>query len=678
MTSEETPLGHLDEVRPEEASSPLTADVNENDANVTRNEEIMVQSRDAQDSINNNENCNLMCGQLSCKNSYEDNDHLVAEGLTTAALTSRETPSTKGKRINGRRSNRNRKNCNGKSMEFVIGDVDPSQESKPLASICELSISDPNACPEQRNQKQLRDSLFSLIREGFEQKNDARMLPTCLHQIAETYFHEEDYEKAIQFIQLERLYHEQLLANLSAIQEQWESKWKTTDISLPSPNNLDKGLSSKELERLNNLCGSHHDPQMSKHKISDSERCVRIQGASQLAIPDDHHDVDGPAGSPDRENHPGSRPKKDGKPGVAAMTENSPPSVRAAEDITKAADHLSMPGLGHTEEQQPCSSEETAEPHTQSTGTVGRANSVSLLSGDAVRNNNLLQPEATPHCNDVSGIEVCPRDHRGVQPGKPMVDKLISAGTDHADHVSGSQDDLPGERSCFHFDCLDQNAQVANGEEEHYAEIGDVKESPNSVNADTSESLSSTAHQICSQDTERAAQRQATVEFLASLLNSDLKDSENFLTHLDFQEEDMSPSPEDAILGDNYLSLDELAKRIEVEEMHPAAGLVSILKKRSENEGALSKQQTKQTKRKVHFQEADDDLDQEEIGGGSCFLLILLCIATVFLSVGGTAIYCTFGDEESSMCKDFSANMDFYYTQLLQGVEELKHWLSVT
>lgn len=28
-------------------------------------------------------------------------------------------------------------------------------------------------------------------------------------------------EKAMKFIQLERLYHEQLLANLSAIQEQW-------------------------------------------------------------------------------------------------------------------------------------------------------------------------------------------------------------------------------------------------------------------------------------------------------------------------------------------------------------------------------------------------------------------------------------------------------------------------
>lgn len=68
----------------------------------------------------------------------------------------------------------------------------------------------------------------------------------------------------------------------------------------------------------------------------------------------------------------------------------------------------------------------------------------------------------------------------------------------------------------------------------------------------------------------------------------------------------------------------------------------------------------------------------EEIGGGSCILLIALCLVTVFLSVGGTALYCTFGDVESSVCKDFTANMDFYYTQAAQGMEELKHWLFVT
>lgn len=66
----------------------------------------------------------------------------------------------------------------------------------------------------------------------------------------------------------------------------------------------------------------------------------------------------------------------------------------------------------------------------------------------------------------------------------------------------------------------------------------------------------------------------------------------------------------------------------------------------------------------------------DEVSGGSCILLILLCIATVFLSIGGTALYCTFGDMESPVCTEFAANMDLYYTQILQHVEELKHWMA--
>lgn len=68
----------------------------------------------------------------------------------------------------------------------------------------------------------------------------------------------------------------------------------------------------------------------------------------------------------------------------------------------------------------------------------------------------------------------------------------------------------------------------------------------------------------------------------------------------------------------------------------------------------------------------------EEISGSSCILLIALCIVTVFLSIGGTALYCTFGDMDSSVCKDFAANVDFYYTQAVHGIEEIRHWLFVT
>ena len=85
--------------------------------------------------------------------------------------------------------------------------------------------------------------------------------------------------------------------------------------------------------------------------------------------------------------------------------------------------------------------------------------------------------------------------------------------------------------------------------------------------------------------------------------------------------------------------------------------------------------QRKPSKQRVRFQEIDDSLDPDEVGGGPCILLVLLCVVTVLLSVGGTALYCTFGDMESPVCTDFADNMDFYYTKLLQGIAELKHWI---
>lgn len=138
--------------------------------------------------------------------------------------------------------------------------------------------------------------------------------------------------------------------------------------------------------------------------------------------------------------------------------------------------------------------------------------------------------------------------------------------------------------------------------------------------------------------------------------------------------QDDPPSP-----SDGSLSLDDLARRIEVAEVAPAAGLVSILKKRNDAVGDHpAPMQQKPPKRRVRFQEMDDNLDQDEAGSGSCILLVLLCVATVLLSVGGTALYCALGDLESPVCTDFAHNVDFYYTKLLRGVAELKRWVRLS
>jgi len=204
--------------------------------------------------------------------------------------------------------------------------------------------------------------------------------------------------------------------------------------------------------------------------------------------------------------------------------------------------------------------------------------------------------------------------------------------------------------------------------------------------------LSAARPEVCMAPEERGGEdkhvSKETEDYLNSLLEGCLKETEDSLSCEDNQEEDsdllpdLSPEEasyslqEDLPSDENCLSLDDLAKRIEIAEVVPAEGLVSILKKRNEGVGDHPAQmQQKPSKRRVRFQEIDDDLDQDEVGGGSCILLVLLCIATVFLSVGGTALYCTFGDMESPVCTDFADNMDFYYTKLLQGMAELKHWV---
>ncbi|KAG8444378.1 hypothetical protein GDO86_009532 [Hymenochirus boettgeri] len=485
--------------------------------------------------------------------------------------------------------------------------------------------------------------------------------------IAESYFQEEDYEKAMQFIQLERIYHEQLLANLSVIQEEWETKWRMVECS-KLPDNSEKSLSSLDLEKLSKLCGSHEEPKISKNRLTSAEKVLRIQGLTRLMQAEERHEVDREAGNPDGDTHAGRKPRKGRAPALTVMTEYTPSEARTVEDLSTAIDSKDLPNLGHVQEQQIYISSLTTEDHTQSIGTVGRSKSSTFSSGDSGKNNKLLQAEAIPVFNDVLELEESSRE-KEEHKGKTVIEKLISASSAHVDCGLVTQDDFSGMRNSSDCTKAVKSLQIKDRADAQYPDVGneDIPLISTQIVDCTSREIlefsENTGCQNCLSDSDRDDQRQATVDFIAAFLS--------------FQEETLSEEEITPSLGNTVLDeLDELAKRIEVEEESPVAGLVSILKKHSESEKP-GRSFKKQTKRKVHFQETEDSLEQEEIGGSSCILLILLCIATVFLSIGGTALYCTFGDVESSVCKDFAANMDFYYTQLLQGIEELKHWLYV-
>lgn len=123
----------------------------------------------------------------------------------------------------------------------------------------------------------------------------------------------------------------------------------------------------------------------------------------------------------------------------------------------------------------------------------------------------------------------------------------------------------------------------------------------------------------------------------------------------------------------------DLAKLSHSEGSSCPDGLVSILKRRRASLDGLpppsdiAKKQS--SKRKVRFSEPDDGIEQDEVGGDSCLILLLLCLVTVVISIGGTAFYCTLVDTYSNICTDFTHNVDFYVMNVRRFFEGLGHWL---
>uniref|UniRef100_A0A672R0B0 Consortin-like n=1 Tax=Sinocyclocheilus grahami TaxID=75366 RepID=A0A672R0B0_SINGR len=134
---------------------------------------------------------------------------------------------------------------------------------------------------------------------------------------------------------------------------------------------------------------------------------------------------------------------------------------------------------------------------------------------------------------------------------------------------------------------------------------------------------------------------------------------------------------QDDTVVDGQVPADELASLIQVEERFPSDGLVSILKKRvcareTEKDSLLKDS----TKRRVRFREPGDAFDQDESARNSCLILLVLCLVTVVISMGGTALYCLVGGAYSNVCADFSQNVDFYFGPVRRGMDALAQWLS--
>ncbi|XP_023202968.1 consortin-like isoform X1 [Xiphophorus maculatus] len=330
--------------------------------------------------------------------------------------------------------------------------------------------------------------------QALGESDDYTLLPQSLHQIAETYSLRQDHQWAVQFLRLEKLYHERLLSNLTTLQEKWESEFNEEEDGESRVPLEEDSVSRKHIEKLSHICRTHHRPSF----------------------------------SPDQKN------------------------LNAAFIDTQIGT-------------------ETLQSHH------GKAN----------------KPENTQ--------------------------SMISQSD-----FSSLQREEEEERQDEGEEALEEGQEVEAEEQEVEAE-------------------ENAAH---GEDTPE--EEEVKVEWPAGVAQASDKD----LAKLSIAEGSSSPD-----------------------------GLVSILKRRRASLDGLpppspATTADKQTsKRKVRFSEPEDGVDQDDVGGDSCLILLLLCLVTVVISIGGTAFYCTLVDTYSNICTDFAQNVDFYVTNARGFLEGLGQWL---
>uniref|UniRef100_A0A3B3IF83 Uncharacterized protein n=2 Tax=Oryzias latipes TaxID=8090 RepID=A0A3B3IF83_ORYLA len=170
--------------------------------------------------------------------------------------------------------------------------------NSPVSSNQELSTFTP--VPTYAGGPALLESLEDLVQRG----DDAR-LPHYLHQIAEAFVLQEDYQRALCFIQLERLYHQRLLDNLGALQEQWESRCSK----------MTSHLTTHHLDSLKSICQTHNRP-----RTGDAE-CASVDfmkpemeggGVQLLSMSAGGMDQSKPAEQQGEDSHPGREKEETG------------------------------------------------------------------------------------------------------------------------------------------------------------------------------------------------------------------------------------------------------------------------------------------------------------------------------------------------------------------------------
>ncbi|XP_059841564.1 consortin isoform X3 [Hypanus sabinus] len=682
-------------------STSLTSDENKNQIceaqPVSSSDEII--GGNEQDLINNNEEDSDQTGPEIKQNDCIGADDHVNIKVSNSITIPNSKPSVEKKMV-----------CNSNVHSILKAIPSDGLIKSQSTDICKGSDELGERYQQDDRQRRLQ-TLLNCIQKAIE-SNDCSTLPHLLHQvpeIAEIYFDEEEYEKAIQFIQLEKVYHQKLLANLTAIQECWEVKQKSAMTRETSAGKAIKSLDTDRITKLTELCSSHCRPNIPGGKFSVSAECFyknechftsKEQDACKKITAEHNSSFTdqllGTKVQTAKYDYALLEMMEDGK-------EESTVPLQAAVLVGKSCSR--EPAM-YAAETLP---EEQLEARRAKSRIHSDVETEHSYSENIKADEICLQPHATTPCKDV------PTATKAIET-ECETQVVTNAALFHHEDIDNLQDNLTlagkttEESEEINLKCSKTVQFITNGEtmpkhSNHVLQNHVRSNSSDCVHGDswnlqnisdsegTLEADGQTAkqnHTSVLSEINKSYQRmgsgveqeiQSHVEFSeCQISNEDAeKQGDENMEGLSSFEHNISSSQRNGTeellqFNDNSLSLDELAKRIQIEESIHPEGLVSILKKgRSGKE--ITQAQQKQSKRRVRFQDPEDALDQDEVNGDSCLLLILLCIFTVLLSILGTALYCTFGDLESTVCRDFTSQMDFYFTQFQQGFAKVKHWL---
>ncbi|KAK5873822.1 hypothetical protein PBY51_018826 [Eleginops maclovinus] len=481
--------------------------------------------------------------------------------------------------------------------------------------------------------------------EELAQRGDDSHLPQYLHQIAETFVLHKDYQRALCCIQLERLYHQRVLDNLNALQEQWASQCSSSS-----------DLATQHLDTLKNICQTHSRPGATDAETASLKTLTpTFEESGVLPSSSSVHQVDewmeprGHNSSPPQISPPVV-------PSINLTDQLDSPEISAIEreDLSREAcfhgDQLTVKqGSGDEVREEEGGVEQTTSVirnglHPSTAGEMDQSKPAEQQGGDLGPAQEREAKKDEEECDLGKAAEVLEMEDEGEEEEKERQKKR---------DAPLCQEALPVET-------------LVSGAEVEVQQLQQEAREEGKLHRKTQESA-----QTCLPQETRLPQE------------DHIEQQEQAEEEEEYEDEEEEYEVEQIKIISEAASLDDMAKLITVQQVSPASGLVSILKRRPvclEDVSVIGSSEPRPdknpAKRRVRFKVPDDGYEQDVGGGDSCLLLFLLCLVTVVISVGGTALYCALGDAHSSVCQDFSRNADFYVAQIQSGISQIQQWLA--